>query len=153
VEVVASLSASSTISIREVVVTETTERKYQMKTQKSRKLAAITSTLLMVGLAMSTPAHAETIFDRLRSLITDFSTVKTFLIWIGFLVGLGGILWAGMEMIKKSKNRGGEDVTWMSIGIKFLAGALLLSLTVTSDTMRQTALGTSATTTSTSNMQ
>ena len=124
-----------------------------MKTKKSRKLATVTTTLLMVGLAASSPAHADTIFDRLNALIAGFGTVKTFIIWIGFLAGLGGMVWGGMDMFKKSKDRGSEDVTWKGIGIKFLAGALLLSLTFTSDTMRQTFLGTGATTTSTANMQ
>jgi hypothetical protein len=124
-----------------------------MQNQKSQKIAAITSAMLMVGLTFAAPAHADSVFDRIRSITTDLSSVKTFLIYIGFLCGLVGVIWAGNDMLKKSKDRGGEDVTWKGIGIKFVAGALLLSVTVTSDTMRETMFGKSATTTSTANMQ
>lgn len=124
-----------------------------MKYQKNSKIATITSILLMIGVMAAAPAHADDIFDRIKAITANMSSVKTFIIWIGFLLGLGGMVWGGTDMFKKSNNRGGEDVTWKGIGIKFLAGALLLSLTVTSDTFRQTALGTAATTTSTANMQ
>jgi hypothetical protein len=51
----------------------------------------------------------------------------TLLIAVGVLAGLGVILMAIMQMVKKGDQRG-EDITWGSIALKFLGGAFLLAL-------------------------
>lgn len=118
----------------------------------SKKLLKVALPILAMSMMLATPAHAETIFDRIKAITTNLPVIKEAAIYIFFLIGLCGIGWAGMEMFKKSKGRDGGDTSWSSIGIKFLAGAVLVGLTVTTDTMTQTFVGTSAST-STTNIQ
>jgi hypothetical protein len=121
--------------------------------QKSQKLATITAMLLVMGLTATTPARADDLFDMMANWTTKLANAKNLIIYFSFLAGLGGIVWAGLDMLKKSKDRGGEDVTWKGIAIKFVAGAILVGLTLSTDTMRQTVFGKSAASSSTSNMQ
>lgn len=51
----------------------------------------------------------------------------TLMIAVGVLAGLGVIVMAIMQMIKKGDQRG-EDITWGSIALKFVGGAFLLAL-------------------------
>lgn len=118
----------------------------------SKQFLKIAVPVFAMGMMMATPAHAETIFDRIRAITTNLPVIKELAIYAFFLVGLGAVGWGGMEMLKKSKGRDGGDVSWGSIGVKFLAGALLVGLTVTTDTMRQTFVGGSSTS-SVSNIQ
>lgn len=108
--------------------------------------------IALASTIIATPAYAApTIFDQLATITQGFGNVKNFIIYAAFLVGLGGIVWGVMDMFKKSQARGGDDATWMGIGIKFLGGVLLVSLTVTSDIGKATFLGSTTTSTTTSN--
>lgn len=118
----------------------------------SKHFLKVAVPVFAMGMMMASPAHAETLFDRLRSITTNLPVIKELAIYAFFLVGLGAVGWGGMEMLKKSKGRDGGDVTWGSIGIKFIAGAILVGLTVTTDTFRQTVVGGSSST-SVSNIQ
>jgi hypothetical protein len=117
-----------------------------MLTTKSKKTLSFLTTLMIAGLMFAEPAHAEPLWDRIRTVTQNLGTVKELLIYGFFLAGLVAVGWGGMEMIKKSKDRGGDDVSWAGIGIKFIAGALLVGLTVTTDTMRETFVGGTAST-------
>lgn len=117
-----------------------------MFSTKSRKLIPAAAALLVAGMMVTEPAQAATLFDRIASFTSSMPIVRNFLIYIFFVIGVGAIGWAGMEMLKKSKDRGGDDVSWSGIGLKFIAGALLVGVTVTTDTMRETVLGGSGTT-------
>jgi hypothetical protein len=121
-----------------------------MLKKSMKKLLSFAASLLVVGLMFAEPANAETIFQRVTTITSNLGSLKSLLIYAFFLAGLGGIGWAGMDMLKKSKDRGGDDVSWSGIAIKFIAGAVLVGLTVTTDTMTETFLGT--TTTSTPNL-
>lgn len=112
--------------------------------KKFKKLLSVVVPVIAMSMLVASPAHAETLFDRLRTITSNLPVIKEFAIYIFFLAGLAGVGWAGMEMFKKSKGRGGEDTTWGSIGIKFIAGAVLVGLTATTDTMTQTFVGGSA---------
>lgn len=109
-----------------------------------KKFLSVVVPVIAMSMLVATPAHAETIFDRIRTITSNLPVIKEAAIYLFFLVGLGAVGWAGMEMLKKSKGRGGEDTTWGSIGIKFIAGAVLVGLTATTDTMTQTFVGGSA---------
>lgn len=110
----------------------------------SKKTLQLALPLLAMGLMVASPAHAEDVFERLQTITSKLPVVKTALIYLFFLVGLGGIGWGGMEMLKKSKGRDGGDVTWSSIGIKIIAGAILVAITASTDMFTQTFVGTSA---------
>ena len=117
--------------------------------KSSKKISKLLMPALLLGLMVASPAHADDFFARLKTITSNMPTIKDAAIYIFFLVGLVAVGWGGMEMLKKSKNRGGEDVSWSSIGIKFVAGALLVGLTVTTDTMTSTVLGSSTSSAST----
>lgn len=106
-----------------------------------KKFWSVTVPMIAIGMMAATPARAETIFDRIRTFTSNMPVIKEFAIYLFFLAGLFGIGWAGMEMFKKSKGRDGGDTTWGSIGVKFIAGAILVGLTATTDTMTQTFVG------------
>lgn len=109
-----------------------------------KKLWSVSIPMIVVGMLVSTPARAENIFDRIRSITSNLPVIKEALIYLFFLIGLGAIGWALMEMLKKSKGRDGGDVQWSHIGIKVIAGAFLVAITATTDTMTQTFVGSSA---------
>lgn len=115
----------------------------------SKKALQLALPLIAMGLMVASPAHAEDIFDRLQTITGKLPVVKTALIYMFFLIGLGAVGWGVMEMIKKSKGRDGGDVTWSSIGIKIAAGAFLVAITATTDIFTQTFVGTSASSNST----
>lgn len=118
--------------------------------KNTRLKAAIAFAL--VSTVLAAPAYAApTIFDQIRTITSNLGAVKDLAIYGAFLAGLGALIWGGMDMIKKSKDRGGDDISWSGIGIKFLAAALLISVTVTSDVMKNTFLGGSTSVSSTSN--
>lgn len=109
-----------------------------------KKFMSLAVPTVTISMMLATPAHAQTVFDRIRVFTSNMPVIKEFAIYLFFLAGLFGIGWAGMEMFKKSKGRDGGDTTWGSIGIKFIAGAILVGLTATTDTMTQTVVGGSA---------
>jgi hypothetical protein len=109
--------------------------------KRIKKFISLAVPAVTISMMLATPAQAETLFDRLRTFNTNMPVIKDFAIYLFFVAGLCGIGWAGMEMFKKSKGRGGEDTTWGSIGIKFIAGSILVALTATTDTMTQTFVG------------
>lgn len=115
-----------------------------MKSSQSKKLSFMVS-FVLASLMFAEPAAAADIWERVKSITTGLSEVKPLLIYTFFLLGLGGIGWGGMEMYTKSQARGGDDVKWSGIGIKMIAGALLVSLTMTTDVMQGTVLGSSST--------
>jgi len=109
-----------------------------------KKIWSVSVPMIVVGMLVSTPARAENIFDRIRSITSNLPVIKEAMIYLFFLIGLGAIGWGLMEMLKKSKGRDGGDVQWSHIGIKILAGAFLVAITATTDTFTQTFVGTSA---------
>lgn len=112
--------------------------------KSSNKFFKIALPVIALGLMVASPAHAEDIFDRVRTLTSKLPVIKDALIYLFFLIGLGAIGWALLEMLKKSKGRDGGDVQWSHIGIKLLAGAFLVAITATTDTFTQTFVGTSS---------
>lgn len=117
-----------------------------------KKLWSVAIPMIVVGMLVSTPARAETLFDRARIITSNLPVIKEALIYLFFLIGLGAIGWALMDMLKKSKGRDGGDIQWSHIGIKFVAGALLVTFTATTDTFTQTFMGSSVSS-STTNIQ
>lgn len=117
--------------------------------KSSKKFSNLLVAALVLSLMVTSPAYADDIFGRIKSITSNLPTIKDGAIYVFFLGGLFAIGWGGWEMIKKSKGRGGEDITWGNIGIKFLAGSLLVGLTVTTDTITTTVLGTSTSSAST----
>lgn len=115
----------------------------------SKKISTVLLPALALSLMVSSPAHADDVFARLKAITSNMPAIKDAAIYVFFLIGLCGIGWGGMEMLKKSKGRGAEDISWGSIGLKFFAGCLLVGLTVTTDTMSSTVLGTSTSSAST----
>ncbi|MBY0240023.1 MAG: hypothetical protein K2X55_11980 [Burkholderiaceae bacterium] len=118
----------------------------------SKQTLQLALPLFAMGLIVACPAHAAgtaDIFDRLSAITGKLPVVKTALIYLFFLLGLGAIGWGGMEALKKSKGRDGGDVTWSSVGIKIAAGAFLVAITTTTDIFTQTFVGTSASSTPT----
>jgi len=111
-----------------------------------KKIWSVSVPMVVVGMLVSTSARAETVFDRVRIITSNLPVIKEALIYLFFLIGLGAIGWALMEMLKKSRGRDGGDVQWSHIGIKFIAGAFLVAITVTTDTFTQTFVGSSAST-------
>jgi hypothetical protein len=110
----------------------------------SKKTLQLALPLLAMGLTVASPAHAGDIFDRVQVITSKLPVVKSALIYVFFLVGLGAVGWGVMDMVKKSKARGGDDIEWSSIGIKIAAGAFLVAITATTDIFTQTFVGTSA---------
>jgi hypothetical protein len=118
----------------------------------SKHFLKVALPVFAMSMMVAAPASASDLFERLRAITGNLTVVKDLAIYAFFLAGLFGIGWAGMEMFKKSKGRAGEDTTWGSIGIKFIAGAVLVALTATTDTMTQTVFGTSTSTSSSANL-
>jgi hypothetical protein len=100
--------------------------------------------LVAMGLMVASPAHAEDFFDRLSYITSKLPLIKQFAVYAFFLVGVGALGWGLSEIIKKSKARGGDEISWMMIGLKIGAGALLVGFTVTTDIFTQTFVGSSA---------
>lgn len=73
------------------------------------------------------PAHAQGMINMANNMTRFFQVATQVVIAGGVLGGLGVIGWAVSQMIKKGGDRG-EDITWMSIGLKFVGGAFLLAL-------------------------
>lgn len=73
------------------------------------------------------PAHAQGVINMANNGIRFFQVLTALLIAAGVTSGLGTIAWAISQMIKKGNDRG-EDITWLSIGLKFIGGAFLLAL-------------------------
>ncbi|MEX5747531.1 MULTISPECIES: hypothetical protein [Massilia] len=119
----------------------------------SKHFLKVAVPVFAIGMMVAAPARADTLFERLRTITSNLPVIKDLAIYGFFLAGLVAIGWAGMEMLKKSKGRAGEDTSWGSIGIKFIAGALMVALTGTTDTMTQTFVGTSTTSNSSVNLQ
>ncbi|MDK6076227.1 hypothetical protein [Massilia varians] len=119
----------------------------------SKHFLKVAVPVFAIGMMVAAPARADTLFERLRTITSNLPVIKDLAIYGFFLAGLVAIGWAGMEMLKKSKGRAGEDTSWGSIGIKFVAGALMVALTGTTDTMTQTFVGTSTTSNSSVNLQ
>lgn len=119
----------------------------------SKHFLKVAVPVFAIGMMVAAPARADTLFERLRTITSNLPVIKDLAIYGFFLAGLVAIGWAAMEMLKKSKGRAGEDTSWGSIGIKFVAGALMVALTGTTDTMTQTFVGTSTTSNSSVNLQ
>lgn len=117
--------------------------------KSSKKFSKLLLPALALSLMVASPAHADDLFSRLKAITSNMVTIKDFAIYAFFLIGLCAIGWGGMEMIKKSKSRGGEDIQWSHIGLKFFAGCVLVGLTVTTDTISSTIFGTSTSSAST----
>lgn len=110
----------------------------------SKKTLKLALPLVAMGLMVASPAHAEDFFDRLAYITSKLPLIKTFAIYAFFLIGMGALGWGIIEIIQKSKARGGDEIKWSMIGLKVVAGALLVGFTVTSDLFTQTFIGTSA---------
>lgn len=110
-----------------------------MRNKKALKeFAAVV--IAVAGLMSVSSAEAVPIWDIVGTWTTNATKFKDALIYFFFLAGLGALGWSVMDMIKKSKDRGGDDVTWGKIGIKFLAGILLISITLTAGVGKDTVL-------------
>jgi hypothetical protein len=82
----------------------------------------------VLSLAFSiAPAHAQGMINMANNMTRFFQVATQVVIAGGVLGGIGVIGWAVSQMIKKGGDRG-EDITWMSIGLKFVGGAFLLAL-------------------------
>jgi hypothetical protein len=119
----------------------------------SKKTLQLALPLLAMGLMVASPAHAEDFFDRLQAITNKLPVIKTAAIYIFFLAGVFALGWGITEIIKKSKARGGDDISWLNIGLKVLAGALLVAFTATTDIFTQTFVGTSGSSSNTTNIQ
>lgn len=106
-----------------------------------KRLSQTVALSFVLGLTIATPAHAADWFDYIAIVTNKLSILRTFLIWLFFIIGLGGVGWAVMEMFKVNDQSNRGDVTWKGILIKGVAGALLVAFTATTDTMRNTVFG------------
>lgn len=73
------------------------------------------------------PAFAQGAIGVASNLTRFMQAAVMLLVAVGVLAGLGVIVMAIMQMVKKGDQRG-EDITWGSIGLKFVGGAFLLAL-------------------------
>lgn len=118
------------------------------KNQGKGKWLVLTFSALAVGLLMAEPAFASggDLFDRVSAINNKLPVVKTFMIYIAFLLGIGALIWAGTEMVKLSKADSRSDqATWSGVLLKGIAGAILVGLTLSSDTMQRSLFGTTTT--------
>ena len=118
----------------------------------SKKALKLALPHVAMGLMVASPAHADDFFDRVAYITSKLPLIKSLAIYAFFLAGVGALGWGITEIIKKSKARGGDEITWGMIGLKIAAGALLVGFTVTTDLFTQTFIGTSASN-NVSNMQ
>lgn len=72
-------------------------------------------------------AYAQGATTAANNLTRFFQVATGVVIAACVLGGLGVIAFAVSQMIKKGDQRG-EDITWVSIGLKFAGGAFLLAL-------------------------
>lgn len=114
----------------------------------ARTKSILTSIVAGTAVAVTCgPAHAADWFDRISAITGKLPVVQTFIVFVALIIGLGALLMAGSEMIKISKPDQRGEATWKGILIKGVAGAILMSLSVTSDTFRETVFGRSSSTT------
>lgn len=97
-----------------------------MKNLFNNLTARVTGAFLSL-LFMVSPVHAQGMINMANNMTRFFQVATQVVIAGGVLGGIGVIGWAISQMIKKGGDRG-EDITWMSIGLKFVGGAFLLAL-------------------------
>lgn len=112
-------------------------------TKSAVRTFAVAAAFLVLGAVMTEPVYAADIFDRISVINGKLPVVKVGMIYIAFLLGLGALAWAGVEMMKISKPESRGEATWSGILVKGIAGAILVGLTFFSDTMQSTLFGTS----------
>lgn len=93
-----------------------------MSSAYHKAIGAFLSTAFAVA-----PVQAQGMINMANNATRFFQVGTQVLIAAGVLGGLGVIAMAVMQMVKKGGDRG-EDITWMSIGLKFVGGAFLLAL-------------------------
>jgi hypothetical protein len=113
-----------------------------LKMKSTKMMAMLVALVLLSGVIMPAPANAADLFDRIAAITSKGGVIKVALIYIAFLVGIGGLLWGGLEMLKLSKPENRGEATWAGVGVKMIAGVVLIGLTATSDTMSETIFGT-----------
>lgn len=83
---------------------------------------------IAVVTVMTSPAvYAQGATTAASNLTNFFRVLTTVIIAACVAGGLGTIAYGAFQMVKKGDQRG-EDITWMSIGLKFAGGAFLLAL-------------------------
>jgi hypothetical protein len=110
---------------------------------KSKTLLSMLTVALLFGLFFTETANAADLFDRLQVIVGKAGIVKVLLIFVAFLIGIGGFIWGCIDMLKLSKPETRGEATWAGMGTKLVAGTLLIGLTSTSDIMSQTVFGSS----------
>jgi hypothetical protein len=111
--------------------------KYRMAKQLS--LCKTMGIAFLMMALMTEQAHAaQSIFDQISTINSKLPVIKTLIIYVLFIVGIGAMGWGAMDMFKKSKRETAQDVTWMGILYKFVGGGILAGLTLFSDTMQMT---------------
>ena len=103
---------------------------------------------VVLSLSFSEAAMADDIFDRLSAITGKMPIVKNFLIWAFFLGGIYAVGSAGYAMWEKSKPDSRSDTQWSHIGIRFVAGVVLVMVTSSTDLISNTLFNKSATTSS-----
>lgn len=110
---------------------------------RSSKFRLSNLAVYSLWLLLSSPAAAQGLINTGSNLTRFFQTGVTVLIAAGVLGGLGVIMWGISQMIKKGDQRG-DDISWMSIGVKLAGGAFMLSLSWVGTSVLETLGGSGA---------
>lgn len=108
----------------------------------SQKIAMAVA-FLALSAVMAEPTYAADLFDRISVINSKLPVLKVAMIYVAFLLGIGALIWSGIEMMKISKPDQRGEATWSGILVKGVAGAILVGLTFFSDTMQSTLFGSS----------
>lgn len=103
------------------------------------KLRDLTALAVVEALAVG-PAHAQGFINTAQNFTLLFKAIGLAIIGGGVVGGLGAMAVGISQMIKKGGDRG-DDITWMSIGLKVFGGALLMVLGWLAGTAVQTVGG------------
>lgn len=112
-----------------------------LKGHSNKCSLAMTAVLAVSMAGFAEPAMAADIFDRFAYFTSRMGILKTFFIWLAFVFGWAFLIAGGIEMYKMSKPDQRGEATWKGVGVKFIAGAILVYLTMTNDVISETLFG------------
>lgn len=117
-----------------------------MKFLKINRTTFMVMSFLVMSLGVSEAAMADDLFDRIGAITAKMPIIKNFLIWAFFLGGIYAVGSGGFAMWEKSKADSRSETKWSHIGIRFVAGVILVMVTTSTDLVSNTLFNKSATT-------
>lgn len=119
-----------------------------MNMLKLNRTTLMLVSFVVLSLGFSEAAMADDIFDRVAAITGKMPIIKNFLIWAFFLGGIYAVGSGGYAMWEKSKPDSRSETKWSHIGIRFVAGVVLVMVTTSTDLVSNTLFNKSATTSS-----